>query len=232
VTPASNTGTAPETPANGGVRASRAPAPEQRRRRPRITVNERVAFLAALRAGWTVTHAAERAGRDKRRFYDLREADEAFAAEWDGALEEGTAVLEDELHRRALEGWEDTEHNGAGELVRRIRRYSPALLIFSLKARKPDTYRDNARIELAGNVCNEVRTTIRHERGLTMVDVLRFARNLGPDAHQGVVDGLISAMERRGALTPEALEELNSWCRQAEEESERPMLALRAGEAA
>ena len=63
------------------------PGPPQRRRRPRINATERKEFLDALRAGWTVTHAAKRTGRDKRRFYGLREVDEAFAAEWDDALE-------------------------------------------------------------------------------------------------------------------------------------------------
>jgi hypothetical protein len=205
-----------------------APSPAQRRRKPRVTAAERQAFLAALRAGWTVTHAAERARRNKRRMYDLREVDEAFAAQWDAAIEEGTAVLEDELHRRALEGWEDMEFNGAGELVRRVRGYSPALLIFSLKARKPDTYRDNAAIAVAANVQNAI--TVQADQSPSMVDVLRVAQSLGAEAHQGVIAGLIGVLERRGEMTPEALEELNSWCRQAEQQPARPVLELPPGD--
>jgi hypothetical protein len=193
-----------------------------------VSAAERRTFLAALQAGWTVTHAAERAGRNKRRMYDLRDVDAAFAAEWDAAIEEGTAVLEDELHRRALEGWEDSEFNGAGELVRRVRRYSPALLIFSLKARKPDTYRDNARIELSGNVQSAL--TVQRDQSPSMVEVLRVAQSLGAEAHQGVISGLIGVLERRGEMTPEALEELNSWCRQAEQPPARPVLELPPGD--
>jgi len=124
-------------------------------------------------------------------------------------------VLEDELHRRALEGWEDTEHNGYGELIRRVRRHSPALLIFSLKARKPGVYRDGAQVSVQATA---VATTapIEHKRGLTIADVLRFSKSLGDDGHQAVVDGLINAAQRRGELTPEYAQALSQELRRAE----------------
>ena len=128
-----------------------APLPAQRRRR-RLTREARDAFLEAVGAGWTVTHAAERAGHSRQRFYEERHAHEAFAAQWDEAIEAGTQVLENELHRRALEGYDEDTFDGSGQLIRRVRRYSPALLIFSLKARRPDVYRDNVsqRLEVTG----------------------------------------------------------------------------------
>ena len=116
-----------------------------------MTKPKRELFLEALRAGWTVANAATRSGFARQRFYELRESDETFAQEWDEAIESGTQVLEDELHRRAMEGWDEETFDGDGALMRRVRRYSPALLIFSLKARKPDVYRDiPGRLEVTG----------------------------------------------------------------------------------
>ena len=209
------------------------PSPEQRRRRSRLTKSERAAFLEAVAGGWSIAHAAERAGRHRRRFYEERDRDAEFAAQWDEAIERGIEVLEDELTRRAKEGWLDEEYNGAGELVRRVRRYSPALLIFSLKARKPDVYRDNAKIELAGNVRTEITGRVRHQNELTVVDLLRWAKQSGEatsqDLHHGVVNGLVAALERRGELTPENIEQINVWCREAEEPAQQ-MLELPPGE--
>ena len=64
-------------------------------------------FLTHLSSGWSAKHAAEAAGRNVRRFYDLREADGEFAEAWSRAVESGTQVLEDEARRRALDGWDD-----------------------------------------------------------------------------------------------------------------------------
>jgi hypothetical protein len=51
------------------VRASR-PLPGQRRRcLPAVPVRARAGFLEALAAGWSVTHAAQRAGIARQRLY-------------------------------------------------------------------------------------------------------------------------------------------------------------------
>jgi hypothetical protein len=114
----------------------------------------RARFLEGLTEGLTVTLAAEKAGRaHPRRFYELRNEDEEFAAQWQEALERGTQKLEEELRRRAVEGWEETAREyREGELVRETvtRRYSPALLIFMLKARRPEVYRDTNTMRLTG----------------------------------------------------------------------------------
>jgi hypothetical protein len=171
-----------------------APPPVKRRRRS-IARLDKASFLEALACGWTVTHAAERTGTNKRRFYELREADEAFAAAWDDAIDQGTQVLEDELHRRAIEGWDEDSFDGDGKLVRRVRRYSPALLIFSLKARKPDVYRDNARVEVTGRDGGPMELEAGY-RPTTLADVVALARDLGI---VDVVDG--EAVEAPPELT-------------------------------
>jgi len=115
--------------------ASRSPLPAQRRRG--ITPKMRETFLAALAAGWSVEHAAQRAGRSRRRFYELRERDEQFAEEWDAAIEAGCDVLEDALRIAASEGWDEETYDGEGELIRRTRRRDPRLNRDLLERRRP-----------------------------------------------------------------------------------------------
>ena len=64
-------------------------------------------------------------------YYDWIAADESFAAEVAAAKEAGTEFLEDVARKRAVES-------------------SDTLLIFLLKARKPEMYRDTQRLEHTG----------------------------------------------------------------------------------
>jgi hypothetical protein len=124
-----------------GERVS-APTSVQRRRRS-LTKRDCKLFLEALAAGWSVRHAAERAGRTFARFYELREADEDFAAQWAEAFEQGTQRLEDEATRRAVEGYDEETYDGEDKLIRRVRRYDSALLQQQLKRRRPEAYRES-----------------------------------------------------------------------------------------
>jgi hypothetical protein len=153
------------------VSVSETPPPAKRRRRnPAVPAKARDTFLEALSAGWSVVHAAQRAGVNKRRFYEVRDADEAFASAWEEALEEGTQVLENELHRRAVEGYDEETWDGKGNLIRRVRRYSPALLIFSLKARRPDVYRDQVQVNAGGQVTFVLDSLLDRARRLEAAD--------------------------------------------------------------
>jgi hypothetical protein len=49
-----------------------------------------------------VTAAAAEAGLSRQAFYLRRNSDDAFAAEWDEAVDEGTDVLEDVAFPRAI----------------------------------------------------------------------------------------------------------------------------------
>lgn len=78
-----------------------------------------------------MTAACNVEGIGRRTYYDWRETDPVFAQAADTAIEAGTDVLEDEAKRRAvgLSG-------------------SDTLLIFLLKARRPDKYRERHTIDL------------------------------------------------------------------------------------
>ena len=67
--------------------------------------------------------------------------DEAFAAAWEEADEAATQTLEAEAWKRARSG-------------------SDRLLLFLLQARRPQTYRTNARVELAGDGGGPIQTMV------------------------------------------------------------------------
>lgn len=72
-------------------------------------------------------------------FYRARNMDPEFAADWDNALAEAAADVELEIHRRAVEGWEEPVYQ-RGELVGTITRYSDKLLELRAKGLMPDRY--------------------------------------------------------------------------------------------
>jgi hypothetical protein len=120
------------------VTAARAPVPA--RRKGRITREDRGRFLDALSSAWSVTAAAEQAGRSRQRFYELREQNETFAQEWADAWERGSDLIRDEIRRRAVDGVEEPVFQ-KGELVGHKRVRSDRLLELEAKRRDPD-YRD------------------------------------------------------------------------------------------
>ncbi len=108
-------------PSSGTLDAVATVAPVGQRARRPVTARVREVFLEGLRDGWSVTRAAARAGTDRRRMYESAKADEGFRAEWQEALDAGSDLLEDELHRRAVEGWSEEVRGPDGELCERCR---------------------------------------------------------------------------------------------------------------
>jgi hypothetical protein len=84
-------------------------------------------FLENLSAGVTVCEAADAVKVSRATMYRWRQEDEQFALAWADVEEAGTQKLEAEAVRRAIEGKSDV------------------LLIFLLKARRPEVYRENVR---------------------------------------------------------------------------------------
>lgn len=88
-------------------------------------------FLASLATGISVTASAKAAGTTRSTAYYWRDHDETFAVAMASAIEEGTDALEDHCFARAT----DAE------------KPSDLLTIFLLKARRPQKFRDNIKIE-------------------------------------------------------------------------------------
>lgn len=100
-------------------------------------------FLEALRTAPSVSVAAAAAGINRSTAYDARKVDEAFAANWDEAIEHSIDAAEAELFRRAVQGVRKPA-TVAGRRVE-ITEYSDTLLIFLLKSHRPERYRDTTR---------------------------------------------------------------------------------------
>jgi hypothetical protein len=102
---------------------------------------KRAKFLARLVEGASIHAAATAAGIGRTTAYEWRDAEPEFAAAWDEAVEAGTDALEDEAIRRARSGVDEPVYY-QGEKVGVVRRYSDTLLIFMLKARRPDKFKE------------------------------------------------------------------------------------------
>lgn len=113
------------------------------------------AFLAAFRNSGNVRASCLAAGATRQTVYALRRNDADFAAAWMVAEEEAIDVLEAEARRRAM-GTSDT------------------LLIFLLKAHRPDKYREQY--------------TIKHKIDPLLSEVRALALERGIDADAAVAE--------------------------------------------
>ena len=134
--------------ATGRRRSARTPA--QGKKREKL----QAAFLTAFRASCTVTQAAKTAGVGRRTHYDWLKADTSYQAQFADLEEEVTETLEREAMRRASEGTLKPVFY-QGKTCGTIREYSDTFLIFLLKARRPETYRERS------DVNSTVRGTLR-----------------------------------------------------------------------
>lgn len=99
------------------------------------------AFLSALADSGNIRQSCEAANVSRTYIYDVRRADPAFAQAWDEAIDDACDLIIAEAHRRAVRGVKVPVYQG-GKLVGHKREYSDTLLMFLLKAWKPEVYRD------------------------------------------------------------------------------------------
>jgi hypothetical protein len=111
-------------------------ARKKHRQYRRITESMKTEFLASVAEGNTVSYAASQIRSARSALYALRDRDEDFARAWQAAEEDGVQALEQEAKRRAIEK-------------------SDTLLIFLLKAKRPETYGDTARLRRRVPVARE-----------------------------------------------------------------------------
>jgi hypothetical protein len=100
------------------------------------TFKARKAFLDALELGSSEAIAAQIAGAKLRNFRKWRSEDPDFAEDWADAVEAGTDYLEDEAVKRAV-------------------KKSDPLMMFMLKARRPEKYDRGSKLEVSGGISVE-----------------------------------------------------------------------------
>lgn len=116
---------------------------------PRVTAERRARFLEVLSETANVSSAAKASKISRKTWYEHRAANAGFKAQWDEAMELGTDGLEDEATRRGREGTLKPVYQ-QGRKVGEVREYSDTLLIFMLKARRPEKFKDRSAQELTG----------------------------------------------------------------------------------
>jgi len=113
-----------------------------------LRVATQAVFLSEYANWGTVRHAAKAAGIHERTHYDwLESGDPAYADAWAAAQESFTEHLEREAARRAVDGQAVGVYY-QGDRVGEELKKSDNLLMFLLKARRPEVYKD--RTELTG----------------------------------------------------------------------------------
>lgn len=146
-----------------------------------ITDTQIEEFLDGLAEGKSVLEAAGNQAF-RRRLYRHRTANLAFAEQWRVAYDEGTDILEKEAHRRAVEGVTDFRLDKEG-VEHPFVHYSDTLLIFLLKARRPDRYRDNVKVEHGGADGKPIAVEVKHSVDdlARVASILAGAGALGAD---------------------------------------------------
>jgi len=114
----------------------------------------REAFLAELANTGSVSEACNRVGIGRKTAYEWKGDDEDFRVAWEKAYDLGTESLEDEAVRRARRGVDEPVFY-KGNVCGHITRYSDNLLMFTLKGRRPEKFRDNSNVTLNGTLSLE-----------------------------------------------------------------------------
>ena len=106
-------------------------------------------FLQCLRKGLTMKAACDETGFTKHQIRHFRTDNNTFDQQIKEAIEEGTEALEDEALRRAQWGVDEPVFF-QGEICGSVKKYSDVLLMFLLKARAPEKYRERQTLEHTG----------------------------------------------------------------------------------
>lgn len=109
------------------------------KKREEFGPRKRAIFLDNLRKYGSVYFACKQAHIARSTAYDARNAEPEFAAAWEEAKEDGLDLLEATAHKRA--------HSS-----------SDTLLIFLLKAGRPEKYRESSTLKLEGGVKLDIPT--------------------------------------------------------------------------
>jgi hypothetical protein len=99
-------------------------------------------FLERYAETGSISMASQHAGVSRRTHLKWKAKDKAFCAAHEEALSIAVELMEHEARERALKGRLEPVYY-AGKPCGAIRRYSDTLLIFLLKAARPEKYRDN-----------------------------------------------------------------------------------------
>jgi len=109
---------------------------------------KRAKFISGLRTHGCVARAARESNLHRQNAYQMKAKHEEFSEEWDTALEECWDEMEIEARRRGVEGVPEGQYF-KGKKIDEVTKYSDNLLMFVLKAKRPE-FRDRTAHEISG----------------------------------------------------------------------------------
>lgn len=161
-------------------------------------------FLNVLRETGNITISADAAGVSTSYAHRARKRDPKFAAAWENAIVAAADYLVEEARRRAYEGvaepviWQGkicgmwikdgkpAEENepGAAWIPLVIRKYSDPLLMFLIRAQKPE-YKSQTNIEVTGKNGGPIEQTVKTEVARRTVDYFEVLKDDGGGSPEG-----------------------------------------------
>lgn len=117
------------------------------------TASARKRFLEVFARCGNIKESCDIANIGRHTHYDWLE-DPEYRKAFEDAKEDACDVLAEEVRRRGQHGYEelqyrrDAEGNTVGEVLV-TRKYDSTLLMFLLKSRKPEVYRDNVKSDVS-----------------------------------------------------------------------------------
>ncbi len=165
-------------------------------------------FIAAIMMGHSVVDAAIQAGVAPSTPYVRKKHDKKFGEAWKEAADIGTEFLEQEAARRAYHGTIEPVFNKGVECGT-VRKYSDILMMFLLKSRKPETYKD----AVPSVVVNNKNVTVN------IFDDIEHNIKLIEQASQATVDTETDSRVRENGVT-EPLPEAQSDSAEGEPEAD------------
>lgn len=153
--------------------------------RQRFTPDLKQRIITLLTRSGVIEHVLAYLQVSYRDYLASRQIDVEFADACDDAITVRKHAIEEEITRRAIDGWEEpvfVVRNGAREQVGSVRKFSDALLLALAKRHIP-AYREKVAIDHGGHV------------GVTHEVSLDSLRNLSPAAQEKLREIVIEAEE-------------------------------------
>ena len=153
-----------ETQAAGGTPTG-VPAKKEQKT---LTAAQR-AFLAAYGEMGVIRRACNVAEVGRQSHYDWIETNAEYREAFAAAQEDAADNLEAEVYRRALKGVKKSVGWYKGVAGGQVREYSDVLLMFQLKALRPEKYRERQQLAVPSSVANNINIASLPDEALTRV---------------------------------------------------------------
>lgn len=118
----------------------------------KLTQDKLSAFITVLANTGRVDKACEAIDISRYTAYQWRDTNSDFAAAWEKAKRISASHLEDEAHRRAVDGVTQEIYDKDGNVVSTRTTYSDTLLTFLLKANDPEKFSDKTEVRHSGGI--------------------------------------------------------------------------------